>query len=56
MDLWAVTLSASAPIGHLLAGTAATEWPIRTVRTALASATGLLAVAVIGLVAVRRKR
>ncbi len=56
MALWAMTLSASAPIGHLLAGTAATEWPIRTVLTALASATGLLAVAVIGLVVARRKR
>lgn len=31
MALWAMTLSASAPVGHLLAGGAATAWPVRDV-------------------------
>jgi len=53
MALWAMTLSASAPVGHLLAGGAATVWPVRDVLTVLASATGVLAVAVVGLVMIR---
>jgi len=56
MALWAMTLSASAPVGHLAAGAAATEWPVRDVLTVLASATGLLALAVVGLLIARRNR
>ena len=35
MSLWAMMLSASAPVGHLLAGWAAQTWPIRDVFIAL---------------------
>lgn len=44
MALWAMTLSASAPVGHLLAGAAATAWPVRDVFGWMAF--GALAVAV----------
>jgi MFS family permease len=43
MALWAMTLSASAPVGHLLAGAAATVWPIRDVLTVMALGVALVA-------------
>ena len=43
MALWAMTLSASAPVGHLLAGVAATAWPVRWVLAGMASGAGLVA-------------
>jgi MFS family permease len=42
MALWAMTLSASAPVGHLLAGVAATEWPVRWVLAGMAFGAGLV--------------
>jgi hypothetical protein len=42
MALWAMTLSASAPVGHLLAGVAATVWHVRTVLAGMAVGTGLV--------------
>ncbi|MCA1684250.1 MAG: MFS transporter, partial [Actinobacteria bacterium] len=47
MALWAMTLSASAPVGHLLAGAAATVWPVRDVLTAMAAAAAVVAAAVL---------
>jgi Na+/melibiose symporter-like transporter len=43
MALWAMTLSASAPAGHLLAGAAATAWPVRGVLAGMAAGVGLTA-------------
>lgn len=42
LALWAMTLSASAPVGHLLAGAAATVWPVRWVLTGMAAGAGLV--------------
>jgi Na+/melibiose symporter-like transporter len=42
MALWAMTLSASAPVGHLLAGVAATAWPVRGVLAGMAVGAGLV--------------
>lgn len=50
MALWAITLSVSAPVGHLLAGFAATIWPVRSVLIALALGVVLLAAATASLV------
>ncbi|OWK40806.1 MFS transporter [Fimbriiglobus ruber] len=47
MALWAMTLSASAPIGHLMAGQAATVWPIREVLAGMAVGAGVIAVGVL---------
>jgi hypothetical protein len=52
MALWAITLSASAPVGHLLAGVAATIWPVRDVLLGMAIGAGVVAVGV-GLLAAR---
>ena len=53
MALWAMTLAGSAPLGHLLAGAAASVWPVREVFAGLAigaalTATGVLALAIRG--------
>jgi MFS family permease len=55
MAIWAMTLSASAPIGHLLAGQAAEAFGIRSVLTVMAAGTGLVAAALAVLV-IRRGR
>jgi hypothetical protein len=52
MALWAMTLSASAPAGHLVAGAAATRWPVRDVLLFMALGAGLVGVGVL-LMAVR---
>ena len=52
MALWAMTLSASAPAGHLVAGVAATVWPVRQVLAFLAAGAALVGVGVL-LLAVR---
>lgn len=49
MALWAMTLAGSAPVGHLLAGAAATVWPIREVLTGMACGAALAAFGVAGL-------
>ena len=53
MALWAMTLSASAPLGHLMAGHAVTVFGVRPVLVAMAAGTGLAAAALIALVTVR---
>jgi predicted MFS family arabinose efflux permease len=53
MALWAMTLSASAPIGHLLAGQLAELWGVETVFTAMAAGTGLVALG-LALIVIRR--
>jgi MFS family permease len=55
MALWAMTLSASAPVGHLAAGAAVTAFPVREVLAGMAAGAGLVAVAVAGLVIGRRR-
>jgi MFS family permease len=42
MSLWAMMLSASAPLGHLLAGQAASWWPIRDVMLVLSLGLGII--------------
>jgi MFS family permease len=44
MALWAMTLSASAPMGHLLAGQAAAWWGVMTVLLALAGSCVVIAI------------
>lgn len=56
MALWAMTLSASAPVGHLAAGSAATVWPVRDVLAAMACAAAVVATGVMTLVAYRGYR
>ncbi len=50
MALWAMTLSASAPLGHLIAGEAVTEFGVGTVLLAMATGVALVAVGITGLV------
>ncbi len=54
MALWAMALAGSAPVGHLLAGAAASVWPVRDVLTGMAAGTGATAVGVLALVLRRR--
>jgi MFS family permease len=54
MALWAMTLSASAPLGHLLAGHAVTLFGLRPVVLAMAAGTGLATAALAALTAARR--
>jgi MFS family permease len=54
MALWAMTLSASAPLGHLLAGQAAEAVGIRTVLFAMAIGSGLVALG-LGMMVARRE-
>ena len=49
MALWAMTLAASAPVGHLLAGLAATHYPVRGVFGGLAAGAGVVAAGLTGL-------
>jgi MFS family permease len=51
MALWAMTLSASAPLGHLLAGQAATAFGVGEVLIAMAIGTGTAAVLLAGMLA-----
>ncbi len=55
MAIWAMTLSASAPIGHLLAGQAAEAFGIKSVLMVMAAGTALVAAALAVLV-IRRGR
>ena len=55
MALWAITLSASAPIGHLLAGQAAEAFGLELVLEVMAAGSGLVAVGLVLLVLRRRK-
>lgn len=56
MALWAMTLSASAPFGHLLAGQAADAVGIEPVLIAMAAGAGLVALGLGGLLLHRRNR
>ncbi len=56
MALWAMTLSASAPVGHLLAGVAATVWHVRTVLAGMAVGTGLVVAGALALAGRNWKR
>jgi MFS family permease len=49
MSLWAMMLSASAPLGHLLAGEAASWFPVRDVMLVLSSALGVIWLVLVGL-------
>ena len=49
MSLWAMMLSASAPLGHFLAGQAANWFPVRDVMLTLASGLAIVWVAVLAL-------
>lgn len=53
MALWAMTLSASAPVGHLLAGEAATAFGVQPVLRAMAGGVGLAAAGLAVIVAGR---
>jgi hypothetical protein len=53
MALWAMTLSASAPVGHLVAGQAVTVFGPGTVLLGMAAGIALVAVCFAGLLAVR---
>ena len=53
MAIWAMTLSASAPIGHLLAGQAAQSFGVETVLSVMSGVTALLALGLLAIV-VRR--
>jgi hypothetical protein len=53
MALWAMTLSASAPLGHLLAGQAAAAYGVVPVLQGMAAGTGAVAVGLVALVAGR---
>ncbi|MFO0849733.1 MAG: MFS transporter [Gemmataceae bacterium] len=55
MALWAMTLSASAPVGHLAAGAAVTAVPVRAVFAGMAAGAGLVAMAAVGLAVGRRR-
>lgn len=55
MALWAMTLSASAPLGHLVAGAAAQAWPVRDVLTALAIGAATIACGVVAIVLHRNR-
>ena len=56
MALWAMTLSASAPIGHLFAGQAADAFGVEVVLQGMAAGTGLVALGLALLVARREWR
>ncbi|MDB5310082.1 MAG: enterobactin exporter EntS [Gemmataceae bacterium] len=56
MALWAMTLSASAPLGHLLAGQAAAEIGVVPVLRVMAAGAGVVAVGLAVLLAGRRWR
>jgi hypothetical protein len=56
MALWAMTLSASAPVGHLAAGAAATVVPVRDVLGWMAVGAIAVAVGVVGLATGERPR
>jgi hypothetical protein len=56
MAWWAITLSASAPIGHLLAGEAVTRFEVGPVLLGMAAGIALVTVAFAGLLAVRGLR
>jgi MFS family permease len=49
MSLWAMMLSASAPLGHLLAGEAASWFPVRDVMLVLSAGLGLIWLVLLGL-------
>lgn len=51
MALWAMTLSASAPIGHLIAGLAAQRWPVPTVLAVMACGAAMTAIGIVALTA-----
>ncbi len=51
MALWAMTLSASAPVGHLVAGASATIWPVRDVFVGMAAGAGTVAAGMLALAA-----
>jgi MFS family permease len=53
MALWAMTLSASAPLGHLLAGQTAATFGVVPVLQGMAAGTGVVAVGLVALVAGR---
>ena len=55
MALWAITLSASAPIGHLLAGQAAEAVGLKVVLEVMAAGSALVAIGLMLLVFRRRK-
>jgi MFS family permease len=56
MAVWAMTLSASAPLGHLLAGEAVAEFGVEPVLRAMAAGVGLVAVGLAVLVTGRGLR
>lgn len=51
MALWAMTLSASAPLGHLVAGRCAQSWPVPTVLTVMFLGAAASAAGIVGLAA-----
>src|SRR5262249_58593694 len=55
MALWAITLSASAPLGHLIAGQAVTVFGVRPVLVAMGTGVGVCA-ALAGVLAMRGQR
>jgi hypothetical protein len=56
MALWAITLSASAPLGHLLAGEAAAAFGVVPVLRGMAAGAGVVAIAVAVLITGRGSR
>jgi len=54
MALWAMTLSGSAPIGHLLAGQSVTVFGVEPVLVAMSIGVGLAALALVGILKTRR--
>ena len=54
LALWAMTLSASAPLGHLAAGQAVTHFGVKPVLTGMAAGVGVAALVLAGLLAWRR--
>jgi MFS family permease len=56
MAIWAMTLSASAPLGHLLAGEAVTAFGVERVLSAMAAGAGLVAAGLAALVTGRGLR
>jgi hypothetical protein len=56
MALWAITLSASAPLGHLLAGEAAARLGVVPVLRGMAVGAGVVAAALLALTAGRGLR
>ena len=56
MALWAMTLSASAPIGHLLAGEAVTAFGVTPVLMGMAAGVGLSALGLAAMLLKRREK